>query len=324
MTITEGESLGLSPLSVARQVRNAFYGSEVLRQQRGRNEIKVMVRLPENERLSEQDLYDFLIWTDQGRGIPLHEIVKIDRGRAFTEIKRRDGRRNVQITANVTPRSQAGEIVNDLTESTLPDLVQQYPDLQYSFQGRQADMAESVGSLKLSFIFAILAIYAMLAIPFKSYVLPLIVIVSIPFGIIGAIFGHLIMGYGLSILSLLGIVALSGIVVNDSLVLISQAVGLEHQQHLSPKEVIKTAAIQRFRPIILTTLTTFGGLMPMILETSRQARILIPMAISIGFGILFATLITLVLIPSLYLVINDCKNVWNSIRNTTPDALRKP
>jgi multidrug efflux pump subunit AcrB len=132
------------------------------------------------------------------------------------------------------------------------------------------------------------------------------------------------MGYGLSILSLLGIVALSGIVVNDSLVLISQAVGLEHQQHLSPKEVIKTAAIQRFRPIILTTLTTFGGLMPMILETSRQARILIPMAISIGFGILFATLITLVLIPSLYLVINDCKNVWNSIRNTTPDALRKP
>lgn len=322
--LPEGESLGLSPLSVARQVRNAFYGSEVLRQQRGRNEIKVMVRLPENERLSEQDLYDFLIWTDQGRGIPLHEIVKIDRGRAFTEIKRRDGRRNVQITANVTPRSQAGEIVNDLTESTLPDLVQQYPDLQYSFQGRQADMAESVGSLKLSFIFAILAIYAMLAIPFKSYVLPLIVIVSIPFGIIGAIFGHLIMGYGLSILSLLGIVALSGIVVNDSLVLISQAVGLEHQQHLSPKEVIKTAAIQRFRPIILTTLTTFGGLMPMILETSRQARILIPMAISIGFGILFATLITLVLIPSLYLVINDCKNVWNSIRNTTPDALRKP
>lgn len=171
--LPEGESLGLSPLSVARQVRNAFYGSEVLRQQRGRNEIKVMVRLPENERLSEQDLYDFLIWTDQGRGIPLHEIVKIDRGRAFTEIKRRDGRRNVQITANVTPRSQAGEIVNDLTESTLPDLVQQYPDLQYSFQGRQADMAESVGSLKLSFIFAILAIYAMLAIPFKSYVLPL-------------------------------------------------------------------------------------------------------------------------------------------------------
>jgi len=321
--LPEGESLGLSPLSVARQVRNAFYGSEALRQQRGRNEIKVMVRLPESERVSGQDLHDFLIWTDQGRAIPLHEIVKIDRGRAFTEIKRRDGRRNVQITANVTPRSQAGAIVNDLKASTLPDLVQQYPGLQYSFQGRQADMAESVGSLKLSFIFAVLAIYAMLAIPFKSYILPLIVIVSIPFGIIGAIFGHLIMGYGLSILSLLGIVALSGIVVNDSLVLISQAVDLEQHQHLTPKEIIKTAAIQRFRPIILTTLTTFGGLMPMILETSRQARILIPMAISIGFGIVFATLITLVLIPSLYLVINDCKKLWNSIRNASPEALRK-
>jgi len=321
--LPEGESLGLSPLSVARQVRNAFYGSEALRQQRGRNEIKVMVRLPESERVSGQDLHDFLIWTDQGRAIPLHEIVQIDRGRAFTEIKRRDGRRNVQITANVTPRSQAGAIVNDLKASTLPDLVQQYPGLQYSFQGRQADMAESVGSLKLSFIFAVLAIYAMLAIPFKSYILPLIVIVSIPFGIIGAIFGHLIMGYGLSILSLLGIVALSGIVVNDSLVLISQAVDLEQHQHLTPKEIIKTAAIQRFRPIILTTLTTFGGLMPMILETSRQARILIPMAISIGFGIVFATLITLVLIPSLYLVINDCKKLWNSIRNASPEALRK-
>ncbi|MDT8425399.1 MAG: efflux RND transporter permease subunit [Methyloprofundus sp.] len=321
--LPEGESLGLSPLSVARQVRNAFYGSEVLRQQRGRNEIKVMVRLPQSERVSGQDLHDFLIWTDQGRAIPLHEIVQIDRGRAFTEIKRRDGRRNVQITANVTPRSQAGEIVNDLKESTLPDLVQQFPGLQYSFQGRQADMAESVGSLKLSFIFAILGIYAMLAIPFKSYVLPLIVIVSIPFGIIGAIFGHLLMGYSLSILSLLGIVALSGIVVNDSLVLISQAVDLEHHQHLTPKEIIKTAAIQRFRPIILTTLTTFGGLMPMILETSRQARILIPMAISIGFGILFATLITLVLIPSLYLVINDGKNWWNSKRTPAPEALRK-
>ncbi len=321
--LPEGESLGLSPLSVARQVRNAFYGSEALRQQRGRNEIKVMVRLPENERVSGQDLHDFLIWTDQGRAIPLHEIVQIDRGRAFTEIKRRDGRRNVQITANVTPRSQAGAIVNDLKTSTLPDLVQQYPGLQYSFQGRQADMAESVGSLKLSFIFAVLAIYAMLAIPFKSYILPLIVIVSIPFGIIGAIFGHLIMGYGLSILSLLGIVALSGIVVNDSLVLISQAVDLEQHQHLTPKEIIKTAAIQRFRPIILTTLTTFGGLMPMILETSRQARILIPMAISIGFGIVFATLITLVLIPSLYLVIDDCKKLWNSIQNASPEALRK-
>ena len=311
--LPEGESLGLSPFSVARQVRNAFYGTEVLRQQRGRNEIKVMLRLPENERVSMQSMYDFLIWTDKGIAIPLNEVVQMQQGHAYTEIKRRNGRRNVQVTANVTPRSQSVEIINDLKTNTLPELVEQYPGLQFSFQGRQADMADSIGSLKLSFVFAVLAIYAMLAIPFKSYVLPLIVIVSIPFGIIGAIFGHIIMGFNLSILSMLGIVALSGIVVNDSLVLISQAVKLEEETTLSPKEIIKTAGIQRFRPIILTTLTTFFGLAPMIIETSRQARILIPMAVSIGFGILFATLITLVLIPSLYLVINDCKRYWKAI-----------
>jgi len=160
----------------------------------------------------------------------------------------------------------------------------------------------------------VLAIYALLAIPFKSYILPLIVIISIPFGIIGALFGHIIMGLSLSILSMLGIVALSGIVVNDALVLISHAVKLEQKGDLSPHKIIKSAGIQRFRPIILTTLTTFFGLAPMILETSRQARILIPMAVSIGFGILFASLITLVLIPSLYLVINDGKNAWKKLK----------
>ncbi|WP_428352936.1 efflux RND transporter permease subunit [Methyloprofundus sp.] len=310
--LADGESLGLTPLSVARQVRNAFYGAEILRQQRGRNEIKVMLRLPEDERVSMQDMYNFLVWTDKGVAIPLNEIVQVKQGHAFTEIKRRNGRRNVQITANVTPRSQSVEIVNDLKDQALPALVEQYPGLQFSFQGRQADMADSIGSLKLSFIFAVLGIYTMLAIPFKSYILPLIVIVSIPFGIIGAIFGHIIMGFNLSILSMLGIVALSGIVVNDSLVLISQAVHLEKETDLAPKEIIRAASIQRFRPIILTTLTTFFGLAPIILETSRQARMLIPMAVSIGFGIVFATLITLVLIPSLYLVIDDCKNFCKS------------
>ena len=309
-----GKSLGLTPLIVGKQVRDAFYGAEVLRQQRGRNEIKVMVRLPESERASGKNLHDFLVWTDQRKAIPLHEIVNVERGRAFTEIKRRNGRRNVQITANVTPRDQAVSIVQDLQENTLPKLLQKYPELEFSFQGQQADMADSLGSLKLSFVFAVLAIYAMLAIPFKSYLLPVIVIISIPFGVIGAILGHLLMGFGLSILSLLGIVALSGIVVNDSLVLISQAVTLEEDERLSAHEIIKTAAIQRFRPIILTTLTTFFGLAPMIIETSRQARILIPMAVSIGFGILFATLITLVLLPSLYLVIDDLKKGLRFIR----------
>lgn len=304
--LVEGKSLGLNELTVGRQVRDAFYGAEVLRQQRGRNEIKIMVRLPKSERSSATAMNDFILWTDNHIEIPVKEVVSIKKGRAYTEINRRNGRRNVQVKADVTPRSKAGEIIADLEATELAQMTKQYPGLQYSFQGRQADMSESVGSLKLSFVFAILAIYAMLAIPFQSYSLPLIVIVSIPFGIIGAIFGHLLMGYDLSILSLLGIVALSGIVVNDSLVLINHANQLrqEHPEKTAAN-IIKTASIQRFRPIILTTMTTFFGLMPMILETSRQAKILIPMAISIGFGIIFATLITLILIPSLYLVVDD-------------------
>ena len=306
--LAEGKSLGLDELTVGRQVRDAFYGAEVLRQQRGRNEIKIMVRLPKAERSSAMDMNNFLLWTANNTEIPVKEVVSIKKDRAYTEINRRNGRRNVQVKADVTPRNKAGEIASDLKMTELAKLQQQYPGLQYSFQGRLADMSDSVGSLKLSFVFALVVIYAMLAIPFQSYVLPLVVIISIPFGIIGAIFGHLIMGYGLSILSLLGIVALSGIVVNDSLVLINHANQLRTQHpEKTALNIIKTASIQRFRPIILTTMTTFFGLMPMILETSRQAKILIPMAISIGFGILFATLITLILIPSLYLVVDDLR-----------------
>ncbi|MDP2097603.1 MAG: efflux RND transporter permease subunit [Methylobacter sp.] len=313
--LPEGKSLGLTAQNVARQVRNAFFGAEVLRQQRGRNEIRVMVRLPENERILETHVEDLLIWTNPGpasaqtqaqtREIPLREVVQVNRGRAYMEIDRRNGRRNIQVTANVTPKSKAGEILNDLKITELPRLLEQYPGLHYSFEGQEADMAESMGSLKLSFVFALLGIYVLLALPFQSYVMPLIVIASIPFGIIGAVLGHLLMGYDLSIISVLGMVALSGVVINDALVLIDHATSLRKQGLGMPAKIIKLAAIQRFRPIILTTLTTFGGLMPMILETSRQAKILIPMAISIGFGILFATLITLILIPSLYLAVDD-------------------
>ena len=306
--LPEGRSLGLTAENVARQIRNAFFGAEVLRQQRGRNEIKVMVRLPQAERMSIQNVENLILWTPAGVEIPLTEAVRIERGRAYTEINRRDGRRNVQVKSGVTPRSKAGEILNDLEATELPRLKEKFPGLQYSFQGRQAEMADSMSSLKISFVFALLAIYTMLAIPFRSYILPLIVIISIPFGIIGAIFGHILMGFDLSILSMLGIVALSGIVVNDSLILINYANELRLGSIASPLQIIKAASIQRLRPILLTTLTTFCGLMPMILETSRQARMLIPMAISIGFGIVFATLITLVLIPSLYLVVEDIRN----------------
>ena len=301
----EGKSLGLTASSIARQLRGAFYGAEVLRQQRGRNEIKIMVRLPERDRSSEQTMDELMIRTPAGSYVPLREIATIRRGRAYTTIQRRNGRRVVQVSGDITPRSKAGEVLADLQAGPLPQLEDKYAGLTYSFEGHQAEMRESIGSLKVTFVLALMAIYAMLAIPFRSYSQPLIVMVSIPFGVVGAFIGHLVMGYDLCIPSLFGIVALAGVAVNDSLIMIDFANHREREAGLSHRDSIQSAAIQRFRPILLTTLTTFGGLAPMIFETSRQARFLIPMALSLGFGIVFATLITLVIVPSIYLVVED-------------------
>jgi multidrug efflux pump subunit AcrB len=310
----EGKSLGLTAFSVARQVRSAFYGAEALRQQRKRNEIKVMVRLPEEERSSEETINDLMIRTPAGTYVPLREVASVKRGRAYMSIDRRNGRRVVQVTGDITPRSKAGEVLSDLKETALKDLENKYPGLFYSFEGHQADMAESLGSLRVTFVLALLAIYALLAIPFRSYSQPLIVMVSIPFGIVGAFIGHLIMGYDLCIPSMFGIVALSGVVVNDSLIMIDFANRREKAPGMTHHDAIHSAAIQRFRPIMLTTLTTFGGLAPMIFETSRQARFLIPMALSLGYGILFATFITLIIVPSLYMVVADYERARASIR----------
>ena len=310
----EGKSLGLNARYVARQVRSAFYGAEVLRQQRGRNEIKIMVRLPEADRATEQTLSDLMIRTPAGAYVPLSEVATTHRGRAYTTVNRRNGRRVVEVTSDVTPRSKAGEVLADIKATVLPKLTEKYPALQYSFEGHQAEMRESMSSLKGNFVLAMLAIYAMLAVPFRSYTQPLIVMVSIPFGVVGAFIGHLLMGYDLSIMSMFGIVALSGVVVNDSLIMIDFANRREREGRLSHHDAIHSAAIQRFRPIVLTTLTTFGGLAPMIFETSRQARFLIPMALSLGFGIVFATLITLVIVPSLYLGVEDMQRAAGKVR----------
>ena len=320
----EGKSLGLTAREVARQVRNAFYGAEVLRQQRGRNEIKVMVRLPEDERSSEYHIETLMLKTPAGTDVPLREVASAKRGRAYTVIDRRNGRRVVQVSADVTPRSKAGEVLDALEAEALPQLVDHYHGLQYSFEGHQADISESLGSLKVTFSLAVLAIYAMLAIPFRSYAQPLIVMISIPFGIVGAIIGHLIMGYDLSIMSMMGTVALAGVVVNDSLVMIDFANRHKRETDSTPTQVIQNAAIQRFRPIMLTTLTTFGGLAPMIFERSMQARFMIPMAISLGFGILFATGITLVLVPALYVTVADVTTSLNRTRRSAHDTIREP
>jgi len=191
--------------------------------------------------------------------------------------------------------------------------VRRYHGLNYTFEGHQADIRESMDSLKVTFVFALMAIYAMLAIPFRSYTQPLIVMLSIPFGVVGAFLGHLLMGYDLCIPSMFGIVALSGVVVNDSLVMVDFANYRTREDGLSLLDAIHSAAIQRFRPILLTTLTTFGGLAPMIFETSRQAKFLIPMALSLGFGILFATFITLVIVPAMYLAVDDVRCVLTGV-----------
>lgn len=305
----EARSLGLRSQEVARQVRHAYYGAEALRQQRGRNEVKVMVRLPKAERISEHHLEEMILRTPAGKEVSLAEAVSISRGRAYTTIDRRSGRRVVTVSADASPRSQAGQVIQALKVDTLPAMQAKYPGLTYSFEGRQADRRESIQALMRGLGVALIIIFAMLAIPFNSFIQPVIIMVAIPFGIVGAVIGHLIMGYSLSVMSMFGVVALSGVVINDSLVLIDFA-NRRRLAGRSGPESIHESAIHRFRPILLTTLTTFGGLTPMIFETSRQARFLIPMAVSLGFGILFATVITLVLVPSLYLIVDDLQKVF--------------
>ncbi|MDT8422272.1 MAG: efflux RND transporter permease subunit [Desulfuromonadales bacterium] len=302
-----GRALGLTSSEVARQIRNAFTGSVALRQQRGRNEVTVRVRLPERERQREYDVENLLIRTPAGTFAPLVEVATMQRGRAYTVINRRDARRTLNVTADVEPIGEVGQVTALLNETILPQLVDDYPGLTYGYQGRQATMRESMSSLFTGFALAMMGIYFLLAIPFRSYIQPIIVMIAIPFGIVGAIFGHLLMSYNLSVISMMGIVALSGVVVNDSLVLIDYA-NRQRLAGIDAHTAIHAAGVRRFRPIILTTLTTFGGLSPMIFETSRQARFLIPMALSLGFGIVFATLITLVLVPSLYMVIEDFRS----------------
>lgn len=312
----EGHSLGLTQQVLARQLRNAFYGAEAVRQQRGRNEVRVKVRLPREQRVRQYDLEQLLIRTPQGTDVPLAQIARVEPGRSYTMISRRNGRRTVIVTANVEPISQTSQVMATLESDVLPQLADGFPGLSYGWEGRQQDMKESIESLYAGLFLALFAIYALLAIPFGSYYQPIIVMIAIPFGIVGAVLGHMLMGYALSLMSMMGIVALSGVVVNDSLILIDYA-NRQRRKGASPFDAIHQAGGRRFRPILLTTLTTFGGLAPMIFETSRQARFMIPMAISLGFGILFATSITLVIVPCLYLMAEDVRRVIQLLSSTS-------
>jgi multidrug efflux pump subunit AcrB len=303
-----GYLLGLTSADVARQVRAGFYGSEAFKQQRGRDEIRVLVRLPEHQRDSEYFLKSFMLRAPNGAEILLKDAVFMEKGRAYTTINRRDGRRNVQVKADVEPPDQTNRVINALKKEMLPELVSRYPGLSYSFEGRQAEIRDSVTSLFWGLLAVLFIMYALLAVLFSSYLQPFMVLIAIPFSAVGAVIGHFIMGYSLSVMSLFGMMALAGVVVNGALVLINFA-NRKRARGISMSEALIESSVQRFRPILLTTLTTFVGLAPMILETSRQAKFLIPMALSLGFGILFSIFVTLILIPALYVILEDVKKL---------------
>ena len=303
-------TLGITESDLGRQVRAAFHGAEALRLQRGRNEIKVMVRYPAAERSELWNFETMRIRTPAGQGIPLSQAAEVIESRGFSEINRTDRKRVINVSAMVDAQTaNAQQVISDLQLNLLPQLINDYPGLSWDMEGEEKERKESLGSMLSGFKLALVAIFILLAIPFRSYTQPLLIMAAIPFGMIGAVFGHIIMGYDLSVLSIFGLVALTGVVVNDSLLLIDKT-NRNRRAGMPLYEAIVAAGNRRFRPIILTSLTTFFGLFPMILETSVQAQFLIPMAISLGFGILFATGITLLMIPALYLILEDIRSLF--------------
>ena len=307
------EQLGLTLSDLARQVRQGFYGEEAQRIQRGRDDVRVMVRYPTKERQSLGNLEYMRIRTPDGTEVPFSTVAIADYGRGYASINRVNRRRTINVTADVdSNQANENEIIAEVRASVLPQILANHPRVTYTLEGVQNEQRESFLGLRKGFLFAVLAIYALLAIPLKSYIQPLIVLSAVPFGLVGAIWGHLIMGMDLSVLSFCGMVALTGVVVNDSLILVDY-VNRNVRAKVPLYKAVRTAGVARFRPIILTSLTTFAGLTPLLLETSVQAQVLIPMAVSLGFGVLFATVITLFIVPCSYTILEDIKVFFSRI-----------
>jgi multidrug efflux pump subunit AcrB len=303
----EARSLGLTLVDLARQVRQAFYGEEAQRLQRGRDDIRVMVRYPPEGRQSLEDLESMRIRTPRGQEVPFGVVADTEMGRGYAAIRRVDRQRIISVTADVDLSvANTNEVISDVVGRVLPDVLKDYPRVRFALEGEQREQRETLGGLQRSFGIAILLIYALLAIPFKSYIQPLIIMAAIPFGFVGATWGHIIMGLDLTILSLFGVVALSGVVINDSLIMVS-FINQKRKSGSDLETAIREAGVARFRPILLTSLTTFAGLTPLLLERSLQAQFLIPMAVSLGFGIVFGTFITMVLVPVSYAILEDIR-----------------
>ena len=320
--LDEAKPLGLQQADLARQVRQAFYGEEVQRVQRGRDDVAVMLRYPEPERTSLGFLRDMRIRTPEGTEVPFASVAKAELGRGYASIRRRDRQRVVNVTAAVDRRLTTPESVLAAMERALPEILRPYPGVSYSLEGAEQEHADAVSGLYRGFGLALLIIYALLAIPLRSYSQPLIIMSVIPFGTVGAIIGHAIMGWDVVFFSVLGMVALAGVVVNSSLVLV-HFVNRRRAEGLPLLQAVSEAGVSRFRPIVLTSVTTFVGLIPLMFEANPHATMLIPMAISLGYGVLFASAITLFLVPALYVVLHDVTSA-RSVRRERTEAATVP
>ncbi len=310
----EARALGLNVSDLAQQIQAGYYGEEALRLQRGREEVRVKVRYTHDERSQVSDLWNVRIRTQSGHEVPLLSAAQVDFGPGVSTIVRTDGRRRVAVSAEVDPkRANAGEIMEELSRDFFPQIAAKYPDLHVSFQGEQKETRESFNSLFVGYPLALLGIFIIMASTFRSYLQPFVIMFTVPFGIIGAVLGHIPMGYNLSLMSVFGMVALTGVVVNDAIVFIER-VNVNLEQGIGFFNAIVEAGVRRFRPIFLTTVTTVGGLAPLMMETDLQGKFLIPIAISISAGLVFATFLTLVLIPALLVILSDLRCICNRMR----------
>ena len=307
----QGHLAGLTRSDIVRQVGQAFKGLEAQRIQRGRDDIRVLVRYPIDERDTLASLDEMLITAPDGKQIPLSNVATLIPGKGPSQITRIDRFRVLNVTADVDKDNVNMTVLQADLRNYIDSILPKYPGITYDMEGEQRQQRESFGSLEVGLVALLLTIYCLLALPLKSYVQPLIVMSVIPFGIIGAVIGHWVMGHPLSFLSSLGLMALTGVVINDSLVLVDYI----NQQHRGGEplyDAVRRAGVARFRPVMLTSLTTFFGLLPLLTQQSSTSRFLVPMAISLGFGILFATVITLILIPANILIIEDVKNYFRA------------
>ncbi len=307
----EAQNYGITMALLARQVRQAFYGDEVQRVQRGRDEVKVFLRYPKEERVSLNNLEQMMVRVGNNIEVPLGQVAEGELSSGYSTITRTDRKRSISVTADVDlSEANANEILAKFEVEHIIPILRDYPSVNYSFEGEQREQRDTLGSLFKNFALALFVVYVLLAVPFKSYLQPLIIMSAIPFGFTGAVIGHIIMGMNLAVLSIIGIVALSGVVVNDSLVMVDFINRYKREEGKTSLEAAMAAGPRRFRPILLTSITTFVGLFPLLIEKSVQAQFLVPMAISLAYGVLFATLITLILVPTSYLIIDDVKEFF--------------